>query len=128
MGTPTAPFASGRPCGLGARNGYARGVPDVLMLPVYIQMALWLLLLVLKAFAFGDAVMRPKEVFPAADKQNKVLWLLLTGLALLVHLLDSSPLGLLNLAGTIAAAVYVVGVRPAVREIRRRSDGPYGPW
>jgi hypothetical protein len=101
-----------------------------MMLPVYIQLALWLLLLVLKAFAFGDAALRPKEVFPAADKQTKVMWLLLTGLALLVHLLDRSVLGLLNLAGTIAAAVYLAGVRPAVREIHRpgKNDGPYGPW
>jgi hypothetical protein len=39
-------------------------------------------------------------------------------------------LGLLNLAGTIAAAVYLAGVRPAVREIGRpgKGDGPYGPW
>ncbi|REF36056.1 uncharacterized protein DUF2516 [Thermasporomyces composti] len=101
-----------------------------MLLPHLINQVLWLLLLVLKAFAFGDAALRPKEAFPAADKQTKVLWLLLTGLALLVHLLNPSVLGLLNLAGTIAAAVYLAGVRPAVREIGRpgKGDGPYGPW
>jgi hypothetical protein len=98
-----------------------------------IQLVLWIGLLVLKAFAFGDVVMRPKEAFPAADKQNKTMWMILVGLALLVHLLPPfmSPLSLLNLAGTIAAAVYVVGVRPAVREVGGRpgkNDGPYGPW
>ena len=101
----------------------------------YLELGLWIVLLVLKAFAFGDAVMRPKEAFPAADKQTKPLWMILVGLALLTHLIPQfmSPLSILNIAGTIAAAVYVVGVRPAVKEIggRRgggRSDGPYGPW
>jgi hypothetical protein len=100
----------------------------------YIEIALWVALLVLKAFAFGDVVMRPKDAFPVADKQTKTLWLILVGLALLIHLIPtfSRPLSLLNIAGTIAAAVYVVGVRPAVREAGGRrggqSDGPYGPW
>lgn len=101
----------------------------------YIELALWVLLLVLKAFAFGDVVMRPKEAFPAADKQTKVLWMILVGLALLIHLIPAffSPLSLLNIAGTVAAAVYVVGVRPAVKEAGGRpgggrADGPYGPW
>lgn len=102
---------------------------------VYIQLALWVVLLVLKAFAFGDAVMRPTDAFPAVNKQTKPLWLILTGLALLIHLIPQfwSPLSILNIAGTIAAAVYVVGVRPAVREIGGqrgggRGDGPYGGW
>jgi hypothetical protein len=106
-----------------------------LTIVAYLEIALWIALLVLKAFAFGDAVMRPKDAFPAADKQTKALWLILVGLALLTHLIPQfmQPIGLFNIAGTIAAAVYVVGVRPAVREIggRRgggRSDGPYGPW
>ncbi|WP_020578993.1 DUF2516 family protein [Actinopolymorpha alba] len=102
----------------------------------YLTLAIWLALLVLKAFALGDAVMRPKDAFPAADKQTKPLWLLLVGLAMLIHLIPtfSSPLNFLNIAGTIAAAVYVVGVRPAVREVggrgggQGRADGPYGPW
>lgn len=100
----------------------------------YIQVVLWVGLLVLKAFAFGDVVMRPKEAFPVADKQTKTLWLILVGLALLIHLIPMfwSPLSLLNIAGTVAAAVYVAGVRPAVREAGGRrggqSDGPYGPW
>lgn len=100
----------------------------------YIQVVLWIGLLVLKAFAFGDVVMRPKEAFPVADKQTKTLWLILVGLALLIHLIPMfwSPLSLLNIAGTVAAGVYVAGVRPAVREAGGRrggkSDGPYGPW
>jgi hypothetical protein len=100
----------------------------------YVELALWVVLLVLKAFAFGDAVMRPTDAFPAVNKQTKPLWLILTGLALLIHLIPQfwSPLSIFNIAGTIAAAVYVVGVRPAVREIGGqrggRNDGPYGSW
>ncbi|MGW0228235.1 DUF2516 family protein [Actinopolymorpha singaporensis] len=103
----------------------------------YLTIALWLILLVMKAFALGDAVMRPAEAFPAVDKQTKPLWLILTGLALLIHLIPQfgSPISLLNIAGTIAAAVYLVGVRPAVREVGGsrggrggRGGGPSGGW
>ncbi|MET9020743.1 DUF2516 family protein [Actinopolymorpha sp. NPDC004070] len=100
----------------------------------YLTIALWLILLVMKAFALGDAVMRPAQAFPAVDKQTKPLWLILTGLALLIHLIPQfgSPIGLLNIAGTIAAAVYLVGVRPAVREVGGgrggRGGGSSGGW
>jgi Protein of unknown function (DUF2516) len=112
-----------------------RGVFEPISVIGYIELALWILLLVLKAFALGDVVMRPKEAFPAADKQTKTLWLILVGLALLIHLIPQfwSPISIFNILGTVAAAVYVVGVRPAVKELGGRpgggrNDGPYGPW
>lgn len=96
-----------------------------------IQFLLWVALLALKGYALGDAIFRPAQAFPAADKQTKQLWLLLTGLAVLAHVLFTELLGLFNIAGTIVAAVYVVGVLPALRGVgggRSSADGPYGPW
>lgn len=96
-----------------------------------IQLILWVVLLALKGYALGDAIFRPAEAFPAAGKQTKQLWLLLTGLAVLAHVFFSQILDLFNIAGTIVAAVYVVGVLPALRGVgggKRGAEGPYGPW
>jgi len=106
-------------------------VPGVLVIPSLISLVLWLIVLAMQAFAFGDAAMRPAEAFTATDKQTKPFWLIVLGLAIVISLLHQGQvMGLLNLLGVVAAAVYLAGVRPAVREIGRprRGDGPYGPW
>ncbi|MGH3368086.1 MAG: DUF2516 family protein [Nocardioidaceae bacterium] len=77
-------------------------------------------LFALKAFAFVDALGRPKQVFPAADKQTKTFWLLILGLFLVAHMLSWHPIGILNLIGTIAALVYLLDVRPTVRSLSSR--------
>ncbi len=85
-----------------------------------IMLVLALVLFVLKAFAFLDALGRPEQVFPAADKQTKKFWLLILGLFLLEHLIFWQVIGLLSLIGTIAALVYVLDVRPTVRALTSR--------
>ena len=77
-------------------------------------------LLALKGFCLADALTRPAAAFVAADKNTKQLWLLILGLAFAAHLLFRSPIGLLNLLGSVAACVYLLDVRPAVRELTRR--------
>jgi hypothetical protein len=77
-------------------------------------------LLFVKGFAFVDAVTRRPEVFPAADKQTKAMWLILLSVALVAHLVFWNPIGILNLAGTVVALVYLLDVRPAVRALTRR--------
>ena len=79
-----------------------------------------LVLFVLKSLAFLDALSRSDQVFPAADKQTKKFWLLILGLFLVEHLIFWQVIGLLSLIGTIAALVYVLDVRPAVRALTRR--------
>ncbi len=79
----------------------------------------WLVTLALKVWALIDASTRPIAVFPAAGKLTKVAWVVI--LAIAVVLSVYSPLGLFGLAGTVAAIVYLVDVRPAVRP-----RGPYG--
>lgn len=104
----------------------------------YTQSAvLWALTLAslgFKGFAFVDALRMRSDAFPAAGKMTKNRWLLFTGLALAVNVALLDPLHFVNLIGVVAAAVYVVDVRPAVRAIGggRRDpnthEGPYGPW
>lgn len=81
---------------------------------------LFLVLAAVKVWALVDAVIRPSAAFPAADKLTKAAWLWILGLALATHIVFASPLGLLSIAGTIAAIVYLLDVRPAVASLTRR--------
>jgi hypothetical protein len=79
-----------------------------------------LVLFVVQAWAFIDAVSRRPEQFVAADKLTKPAWLLILGLGLVAHMLIWNPISLLNLLGTVAAIVYIVDARPAMRSLTRR--------
>lgn len=85
-----------------------------------IMLVVTLVLFAVKAFAFIDALGRPEQVFPAADRQTKKFWLLILGLFLLEHIIFWQVLGILSLIGTIAALVYVLDVRPTVRSLTSR--------
>jgi hypothetical protein len=77
-----------------------------------------LALLVVKLWALVDATLRPPRAFPAVDKLTKAAWLWILGLAFVADLV--LPNMLLLLAGTIAAFVYLLDVRPAVASVTRR--------
>ena len=81
---------------------------------------LFLVLAAVKAWALIDAVARPTPAFSAADKLTKPAWLWILGLSLVAHIVFASPIGLLSIAGTIAAFVYLLDVRPAVASLTRR--------
>lgn len=93
-----------------------------------------------KLFALIDAASRPAAAFPAADKQTKGFWLIVLGLAaawdgrfvLIYQRFIFSPLSILPIVGIVAALVYVLDARPAVRAMgggnNGRRQGPYGPW
>ncbi len=95
------------------------------MTPVGLEESLLLLLgvalLALKLWALVDACLRPAAAFPAAGKLTKLLWVAILVVAVLLSGL--SVLSLFGLVGTVAAIVYLVDVRPAVRGLR-----PGGPW
>jgi len=77
-------------------------------------------LFVAQAWAFIDAVSRRPEAFVAADKLTKPAWLLILGLALVAHMLIWNPVSILNLLGAVAAIVYIVDARPAIRSLTQR--------
>ncbi|MER7179731.1 DUF2516 family protein [Streptomyces hyaluromycini] len=98
-----------------------------------------IVLMALAAFGLVDAVFRREDAFRAADKQNKMFWLIILAIALVVSYLFSI-LSILPIGGLVASIVYLVDVRPAVKQVSgggggwrgRRggssSDGPYGPY
>lgn len=88
--------------------------------PSLIMSALTLALFVVQAWAFVDALTRRPDAYVAADKLTKPAWLIILGLALAAHMLIWSPLNLLNLVGAVAAIVYLVDARPAMRALTRR--------
>ena len=74
--------------------------------------------LALAAWAFVDALVRPATGFVAAGKLTKPGWVAITALAALL-LYWQGPMSFLGLPAVIAAIVYLVDVRPAVRGLRR---------
>lgn len=100
----------------------------------WLNWALLVAAFVVEAWAFIDALRRPGAAFPAASKQTKPIWLIITGVSLAVGLFsmaeDISLLAFLPILAFIAAAIYLADVRPKVRGIGGGSSrqGPYGPW
>jgi hypothetical protein len=74
------------------------------------------------AWALIDCATRRTQAFVAAGKLTKPAWLAINALALLL-IWWSGPLGIFGIAAIVAAIVYLVDVRPAVREV----SGP-GRW
>jgi hypothetical protein len=74
-------------------------------------------------FAFVDAVFRRPDAYRAANKQNKGMWLIFLGIAAVV-MKFFSILSFLPVLGLIAVIVYMVDVRPALREVTANSQAP----
>ncbi len=110
----------------------------------YFFVALAVVAFVVEAWAFVDAIMRPKAAFAtaatmsdnAAGRLTKPIWLIILGVAFVIGLYSAAyggAIGFLSVLAFVAAAVYLAGVRPKVREYSKRggsrsSSGPYGPW
>ncbi|MFW5415936.1 DUF2516 family protein [Nocardiopsis sp. CNT-189] len=93
-----------------------------------IWQAIYIAIFVTSLFALVEAVRTPSQAFPAMDKQTKGMWVAIlgvgTGLSLLAALSGS---GIFTFLALVAALIFILDVRPAVRGVGR-SDGPYGPW
>uniref|UniRef100_A0AAU2V554 DUF2516 family protein n=1 Tax=Streptomyces sp. NBC_00003 TaxID=2903608 RepID=A0AAU2V554_9ACTN len=98
---------------------------------------LYLAMLVIAVVALVFAVLAREDAYRAADKQTKPFWLIILGITVVVNLVV--PVLFLQLAGLVASIVFMVDVRPAIRQVSgggrggRRgggssSDGPYGPY
>jgi Protein of unknown function (DUF2516) len=84
---------------------------------------LGLVTLLLKAFCLIDAATRRPDAFTAAGKQTKIFWMIILGVAVAWNLFDANPIGLINIIGIVAALVYFLDVRPAVREVSGGGSG-----
>ncbi len=83
-----------------------------------VLLALYYATLSLAVWAFVDAVIRPAAGYVAAGKLSKPAWAAITALAAVV-LFTQGPMTFLGLPAVIAAVVYLVDVRPAVRGVQR---------
>lgn len=86
---------------------------------------IWWVLLGLKLVALLDAAFRPRAVFVAADKLTKPGWVLILATFSLGHIFQSA-LSFFGLIGIVAAAVYLVDARPALRAAAGRGRGGWG--
>jgi hypothetical protein len=89
--------------------------------------------LILTGFALFDVLRRPGQLFPHAGRLSKGAWLGILGAAFLIAVVSFfAPLGLLNIAGVIAAGVYLADMRPKLKQLGGgrggSSYGPYGPY
>ena len=95
---------------------------NVFDLEAHFLLLVTIILLVVKIFAFVNALMFSAESYVAAGKLTKPAWVLILGLglALQVLLITASPINLIGLVFTIAALVYLADVRPALASLTRR--------
>jgi hypothetical protein len=90
-----------------------------------IYFAIWVILFGVKLFALCDAAFRPNQVYVAADKQTKVIWIAMLGVTMLLHIFDTrTSFGLLSLIGAVVALVYLADVRPTLKSMQSRCPSP----
>lgn len=83
----------------------------------YVDLVLWIGLIVLRVWAVVDCAIRKAAAFPAANKLTKPAWLAMLVISGVLGSLLGGPVGVLSVISTVIAAVYLADVRPAVREI-----------
>jgi Ca2+/Na+ antiporter len=98
-----------------------------------VMLVLGVLAFVAQIVAISDAARQRSDAFVAASKQTKQRWLIILGVAAAIGFVSLlNPLNIFNLIAFVAAAVYLVDVRPALRQTSGRGggsqSGPYGPW
>ncbi|HLL68202.1 MAG TPA: DUF2516 family protein [Micromonosporaceae bacterium] len=79
--------------------------------------------LAIEAFAFVHCLVQRAEAFPAIGTMSKGVWLAMTGGSVLITLV-ASFLPLLGMVAITIAAVYLLDIRPALRDA---VDG-HGSW
>jgi len=84
-----------------------------------IMLVIFAALLVVKIFAFISALTFSAQAYEAAGKLTKPAWSLILGLGIVLHFLTGF-LGILGIAFTVAALVYLADVRPALNGLTRR--------
>jgi Protein of unknown function (DUF2516) len=101
----------------------------------YFFWALQIAAFVVETWAFIDAIRRPSDAYTAAGKQTKQIWLIILGIAFVIGIGGAVNLiGLISflpILAFVAAAIYLVDVRPKVGQMKGGSSshqGPYGPW
>ena len=86
-----------------------------------ILLVITVVLLGIKIFALVTALGFTPQHYEAAGKLTKPAWVAILALAVAANvILVGSPIGLVNLAFTIATFVYLADVRPALQGLHQR--------
>ena len=93
---------------------------DVFETQSWIMIVVFFVLLAVKIYAFGSALLFSGEAYHAAGKLTKPAWCIILGLGVALQLLFGDRVLILSLAFTIAAFVYLADVRPALAGLTRR--------
>ena len=95
-------------------------MPDIFAIESSVMLAVSLLLLAVKIFALVTSLMFSPDHYRAADKLTKPTWVAILGLSVIAHVVLGGSVGIINLAFTIAALVFLADVRPALTSLTRR--------
>ncbi len=90
---------------------------SILAVPAYLQLILLVVMVVLKGWALVDAFTHSADAYVAGDKLTKNAWLIILGITFVAQIAWLDPINLINLAGVVAAIVYLVDVRPTLRAL-----------
>jgi hypothetical protein len=77
---------------------------------------LFVLALLIEVAAFGHCLLQRPDAFPAINTLPKGAWLAMIGGSVLWTLIFRTALGILGLVAITIAAVYLLDVRPALRD------------
>jgi len=113
----------------------------------FLFLALAVIILGMSVYALVHAVRVPTNAFVSAGKLQKNIWMIILILATLfsgagaygyllafVSVMGAQfigiGLGIFSILAVIAATIYIVDVKPAVKGMGGRggNNGPYGPW
>ena len=92
---------------------------DVFQVEGTVMLVVFFVLLAVKIYAFGSSLFFSGEAYNAAGKLTKPAWCIILGIGVVLQLIGS-PIGILSIAFTIAAFVYLADVRPALANLTRR--------
>jgi len=81
-----------------------------------VNLLLLVFAIVIEVAAFGHCLIQRPDAFPAINTLPKAAWLAMIGGSVAVTLLTRSPLGILGLIAITISAVYLLDVRPALRD------------
>lgn len=81
-----------------------------------VDLLLLVFAIVIEVAAFGHCLIQRPDAFPAINTLPKAAWLAMIGGSVLVTLLTRTAFGILGLVAITIAAVYLLDVRPALRD------------
>jgi hypothetical protein len=91
---------------------------------IYIDLVIKIVSVVVQGIALVHCLTQRGDGFAAIGTLPKGAWVAILAICILLTLLSSGPLGIFGLIGVAAAAIYLLDVRPGLRDL---SDGK-GSW